>query len=81
MDDQGGAGGVPLHHDDDEARRRAPHATPHGGKRREDDGTTRAADTDEASRLDRPAESDGADSGADWTGPDDERPSALRRSQ
>ncbi|WP_329200838.1 MULTISPECIES: hypothetical protein [unclassified Streptomyces] len=25
MDDQGGAGGVPLHHDEDEAKRRGPH--------------------------------------------------------
>ncbi|GHB56114.1 hypothetical protein GCM10010347_27690 [Streptomyces cirratus] len=26
MDDQGGAGGVPLHHDEGEAKRRAPRA-------------------------------------------------------
>lgn len=25
MDDQGGAGGVPLHHDEGEAKRRGPH--------------------------------------------------------
>ncbi len=52
MDDQGGAGGVPLHDGDGEARPRRPRA--HKPSRRA--GTTRAADTDEASRLDRPAE-------------------------
>ncbi|MCC0093994.1 hypothetical protein K7B10_04160 [Streptomyces flavotricini] len=50
MEDQGGAGGVPLHGHGDEERRRAPHA----GK---DGHAVRAADTDEASRLDRPGQS------------------------
>ncbi|MFD7834668.1 hypothetical protein [Streptomyces sp. NPDC059761] len=58
MEDQGGAGGVPLHGHDhghgDEERRRAPHAQRTGpGK---DEHAVRAADTDEASRLDRPGE-------------------------
>ncbi|MFD9105566.1 hypothetical protein ACFVZN_31420 [Streptomyces virginiae] len=79
MDDQGGAGGVPLHHDDDEARRRAPHAGPRARKPRKDDGTTRAADTDEASRLDRPVESGGSGPDTRWTGPDDDRPAGPRR--
>ncbi|THA86138.1 hypothetical protein [Streptomyces sp. A0592] len=82
MDDQGGAGGVPLHHGDgahrgDEGRRSR---TPHTGKPGKDDGTTRAADTDEASRLDRPADSGGSGRGTRWTGPDDDRPATPRRS-
>ncbi|WP_329389389.1 hypothetical protein OG625_36050 [Streptomyces sp. NBC_01351] len=52
MDEQGGAGGVPLHDDGAQARRRKPHGDRH------DDGKTAAADTDEASRLDRPQRSD-----------------------
>ncbi|WP_046778237.1 hypothetical protein [Streptomyces yangpuensis] len=79
MDDQGGAGGVPLHHDD-EGRHRAPHAGQRAGKPKRDDGTTRAADTDEASRLDRPVESGGPGRGTRWTGPDEERPADPRRS-
>ncbi|MFE5809000.1 MULTISPECIES: hypothetical protein [unclassified Streptomyces] len=61
MEDQGGAGGAPLHHhdhDDDhdeQRRRRTPHTTP-GPK---DEQAVRAADTDEASRLDRPGDSGG----------------------
>ncbi|MFF4102080.1 hypothetical protein [Streptomyces sp. NPDC001903] len=47
MEDQGGAGGAPLHGHGDKERRRAPHA----GK---EEHAVRAADTDEASRLDRP---------------------------
>ncbi|MBT2471510.1 hypothetical protein J7E97_27515 [Streptomyces sp. ISL-66] len=72
MDEQGGAGGVPLHHDDQaKAQAQAGHRTPradrhgdgHDDERdrksdrrgdRADDRTTEAADTDEASRLDRP---------------------------
>ncbi|MFK0232807.1 hypothetical protein [Streptomyces vinaceus] len=66
MEDQGGAGGVPLHGHDDEERRRAPHAARTGTGRSRTDRTradetgadkgahaVRAADTDEASRLDR----------------------------
>ncbi|KOU31842.1 hypothetical protein ADK53_24030 [Streptomyces sp. WM6373] len=79
MDDQGGAGGVPLHHDDEEARRRAPHAGPPARKPRKDDGRTRAADTDEASRLDRPVEPGGPGPDTRWTGPDDDRPATPRR--
>ncbi|MEU6293807.1 hypothetical protein [Streptomyces erythrochromogenes] len=78
MDDQGGAGGVPLHHGDED-RHRAPHVGPRSRKPGTDDGTTRAADTDEASRLDRPAES-GPDGGTRWTGPDEARRAAPRRS-
>ncbi|WP_030848374.1 hypothetical protein [Streptomyces sp. NRRL F-4474] len=74
MDDQGGAGGVPLHHGDED-RHRAPSA----GKPGKGDGTTRAADTDEASRLDRPVESGGPDRGTRWIGPDDEQPAKPRR--
>ncbi|MEV6580348.1 hypothetical protein AB0M92_19530 [Streptomyces sp. NPDC051582] len=58
MEDQGGAGGVPLHGHDDKlhghdgkARRRAPHAERSGAD--EEGHAVRAADTDEASRLDR----------------------------
>ncbi|MFE6839694.1 hypothetical protein ACFVFI_33335 [Streptomyces sp. NPDC057705] len=80
MDDQGGAGGVPLHHGHDgEARRSAPRArprtdTPTRGKdpAGPEPGTTRAADTDEASRLDRPVGPTGADERpARWKGPAD----------
>lgn len=48
MDEQGGAGGVPLEGEGKRDRRRKAHAE------RRDDRTTSAADTDEASRLDRP---------------------------
>ncbi|WP_329403866.1 hypothetical protein OG523_05590 [Streptomyces virginiae] len=58
MDDQGGAGGAPLHHHDhdhDEQRRRGtPHPAPGSKASPEDEPTVRAADTDEAGRLDRP---------------------------
>ncbi|MEV6956877.1 hypothetical protein [Streptomyces sp. NPDC051183] len=47
MDEQGGAGGVPPH-DGHAPRRTRPHHEHHGEQR------TDAADTDEASRLDRP---------------------------
>ncbi|WP_328923826.1 hypothetical protein OG429_03745 [Streptomyces sp. NBC_00190] len=53
MDDQGGAGGAPLHGHDDEQRRRAPHVARKG----EPKPTIRAAE-DEASRLDRPGQVD-----------------------
>ncbi|MFB7979230.1 hypothetical protein [Streptomyces vinaceus] len=69
MEDQGGAGGVPLHGHDDKERRRAPHAersgtdksradTSRAGKAGADKDAhaVRAADTDEASRLDRVGE-------------------------
>ncbi|MFB7052186.1 hypothetical protein ACFCXT_03415 [Streptomyces vinaceus] len=84
MEDQGGAGGVPLHGHDDKERRRAPHAersgtdksradTSRAGKAGagkagadkagadkagadKDAHAVRAADTDEASRLDRVGE-------------------------
>ncbi|MFG2972101.1 hypothetical protein ACGFYY_03710 [Streptomyces sp. NPDC048331] len=55
MEDQGGAGGAPLHHHDhehehDEQRRRG---TPRTASSK-DEPPVRAADTDEAARLDRP---------------------------
>ncbi|MFD8796655.1 hypothetical protein [Streptomyces vinaceus] len=69
MEDQGGAGGVPLHGHDDKERRRAPHAERSGTDQSradrsraskagadEDARAVRAADTDEASRLDRVGE-------------------------
>ncbi|MFF1491989.1 hypothetical protein [Streptomyces sp. NPDC058304] len=56
MEDQGGAGGVPLHGHDDKERRRAPHVAPGAGAGGKDLPPVRAADTDEASRLDRPNE-------------------------
>ncbi|MFJ7589401.1 hypothetical protein ACIQZO_18880 [Streptomyces sp. NPDC097617] len=61
MEDQGGAGGVPLHdHDDEQHRHRAPHVTPRSGASRKDvPPPVRAADTDEASRLDRVGDDSG----------------------
>ncbi|MER6251462.1 hypothetical protein ABT224_08805 [Streptomyces sp. NPDC001584] len=57
MDDQGGAGGAPLHdHDDEQNRRRAPHVAPRSTAPRTGEPAVRAADTDEASRLDRPGD-------------------------
>ncbi|WP_411103132.1 hypothetical protein [Streptomyces sp. cmx-4-9] len=53
MEDQGGAGGAPLHGDTEGEERRKPHAVPPRAHR-----GTRAADTDEASRLDRPEDTD-----------------------
>ncbi|MGW0750770.1 hypothetical protein [Streptomyces sp. NPDC002587] len=53
MDDQGGAGGAPLHGHDEERQRRAPHVARKGDIR----PTIREAE-DEASRLDRPGEAD-----------------------
>ncbi|MEU9233704.1 hypothetical protein [Streptomyces subrutilus] len=51
MDEQGGAGGIPRQEEQAQAqaRQRDPHAERHG-----EEETTPAADTDEASRLDRP---------------------------
>ncbi|MFD9307906.1 hypothetical protein ACFWCB_35400 [Streptomyces sp. NPDC060048] len=63
MDDQGGAGGVPPsdgHGSRPKARRLL----------RRDEGTTEAADTDEASRLDQPSPKPGPRTGREhWTGP------------
>ncbi|MFJ3838026.1 hypothetical protein ACIPY6_21215 [Streptomyces sp. NPDC090054] len=62
MEEQGGAGGVPPHdgHHSQRPPRRA----------RPDDGRTPAADTDEASRLDRPHPTQDAGSGRKrWVGP------------
>ncbi|MFE2875873.1 hypothetical protein ACFXG6_04525 [Streptomyces roseus] len=59
MEDQGGAGGVPLHSHDDEERRRAPHVERTGadpGRTDQAGHPVRKADTDEASRLDRVGE-------------------------
>ncbi|MFF3013548.1 hypothetical protein [Streptomyces sp. NPDC057939] len=64
MDEQGGAGGVPPH-DGHQAPRRPRRGRP-------DDGRTPAADTDEASRLDRPHPAPDAGSGRKrWVGPTD----------
>ncbi|MCX5409328.1 hypothetical protein OHA37_36420 [Streptomyces sp. NBC_00335] len=79
MDEQGGAGGVPL----EGGRKPDRHRTARAGRRedgaradRPDDGTTSAADTDEASRLDRPQQPEkpgGKTSrkGTRWVGPRD----------
>ncbi|MGW7328368.1 hypothetical protein ACWGIU_07085 [Streptomyces sp. NPDC054840] len=57
MEDQGGAGGAPLHHDHDhDEQRRRPHIAPGPQASPKDEPTVRAADTDEASRLDRPGD-------------------------
>ncbi|MER6318605.1 hypothetical protein ABT237_33275 [Streptomyces sp. NPDC001581] len=66
MDEQGGAGGVPLHHGQAHDR----HA-PRGDRR--DDGKTAAADTDEASRLDRPQQPEKPrGKGTRWVSPRDD---------
>ncbi|MEV7547169.1 hypothetical protein [Streptomyces sp. NPDC089915] len=54
MDEQGGAGGVPLH-GDDARRRRGPHTAGDASRRppEPEPGPVRREDTDEASRLDR----------------------------
>ncbi|GLX17647.1 MULTISPECIES: hypothetical protein [Streptomyces] len=58
MDEQGGAGGVPLHHDDAGRQHRKPrperHGSAPGSKPEPDLPPVRREDTDEASRLDRP---------------------------
>ncbi|QES46927.1 hypothetical protein DEJ50_02750 [Streptomyces venezuelae] len=71
MDDQGGAGGVPLHEGGDDAERRRPHASRRGELgERPVPGGTRAQDTDEASRLDRPQNPDEPRKNRQrWTGP------------
>ncbi|MFJ6793540.1 hypothetical protein [Streptomyces sp. NPDC091268] len=53
MDEQGGAGGVPLDDEQAQSSPRKPHVDRQAGHE-EDRGRTAAADTDEASRLDRP---------------------------
>lgn len=77
MDEQGGAGGVPLEGEGKQGGRRKAHAD-----RRTDrtaPATTPAADTDEASRLDRPQQPEKASakssekaSGTRWVGPREE---------
>ncbi|MBW5485308.1 hypothetical protein [Streptomyces bambusae] len=72
MDEQGGAGGIPLDDDAEASRRRRPHVA---GRR--DDLRTPAADTDEASRLDRPQEpKDPREDRVRWTSPRDRAPDA-----
>ncbi|MER5727264.1 hypothetical protein ABT084_02710 [Streptomyces sp. NPDC002138] len=72
MDEQGGAGGVPPH-DGHEAGRAARRAEPRDDDRRRDDDRTAAADTDEASRLDRPDPAPGPVKGRRrWTSPADD---------
>ncbi|MFE9929789.1 hypothetical protein [Streptomyces sp. NPDC005533] len=66
MDEQGGAGGVPLHHGEPQDRH-APRAD------RRDDEKTAAADTDEASRLDRPQQTEEPrGKGTRWVSPQDD---------
>ncbi|MFJ9338716.1 hypothetical protein ACIRP0_05425 [Streptomyces sp. NPDC101733] len=76
MDEQGGAGGVPPHdghgarhgHAHEQHARRGGRDVP-----RADDERTAAADTDEASRLDRPGPVKAPATGdRRWTGPKDE---------
>lgn len=68
MDEQGGAGGIPLHDEPEQGRHRKPHADRHDDEKR-----TAAADTDEASRLDRPQQPERADGkGRRWVSPRDE---------
>ncbi|WP_327280267.1 MULTISPECIES: hypothetical protein [unclassified Streptomyces] len=67
MEDQGGAGGAPLHGHGDKERRRAPHVAPRTGAADQDRPAVRREDTDEASRLDRPDEAAGETTGR--TGP------------
>ncbi|MCJ1675990.1 hypothetical protein MTF65_01150 [Streptomyces sp. APSN-46.1] len=67
MDEQGGAGGMPLHDDQAQARHRKPRVD------RDDDEKTAAADTDEASRLDRPQQTEKpGGKGTRWVSPRDE---------
>ncbi|MFF1413009.1 hypothetical protein ACFVX6_25095 [Streptomyces sp. NPDC058289] len=73
MDEQGGAGGVPLEGGGEQGRRRKAKAPAD----RRDGGTTPAADTDEASRLDRPQQPEKPSGkpgrkGTRWVGPRDE---------
>ncbi|WP_327250806.1 hypothetical protein [Streptomyces sp. NBC_01244] len=76
MDEQGGAGGVPLEGAGKQDRRRKAHSersddTARTGRR--DERTTPAADTDEASRLDRPQQPEKPGrKAARWVGPRDE---------
>ncbi|MFG2873579.1 hypothetical protein ACGFYU_00860 [Streptomyces sp. NPDC048337] len=66
MDEQGGAGGMPHHGEQAQARRK-PRADRH------DDEKTAAADTDEASRLDRPQQPEKVPAkGTRWVSPRDE---------
>ncbi|MFF4317884.1 hypothetical protein [Streptomyces sp. NPDC001568] len=70
MEEQGGAGGVPPH-DGHHAPRPPRSGRPDGEpSRAPEDERTRAADTDEASRLDRPQPGQDAGSGRKrWVGP------------
>ncbi|MFF4579575.1 hypothetical protein [Streptomyces sp. NPDC001389] len=64
MDEQGGAGGVPLHGDEDPQQRRRPHTArtvPRESRSGPRPGPVRREDTDEASRLDRPGTPDPGD--------------------
>ncbi len=68
MDEQGGAGGIPRHDEQAQARQRTPRADRH-----DDEKKTAAADTDEASRLDRPQQPEKPDGkGTRWVSPRDE---------
>jgi hypothetical protein len=71
MDEQGGAGGVPLHHGPEDIRRHGEKTAAKPAERRT--GRTAAADTDEASRLDHPVEPRAPGGPARWAGPREER--------
>ncbi|MEW2135734.1 hypothetical protein AB0892_03845 [Streptomyces sp. NPDC005409] len=76
MDEQGGAGGIPPHvgheeHDaGHDARKGEKHTTRSGKDTRPAKERTAAADTDEASRLDRPKPGPGTGRGQ-WVSPRD----------
>ncbi|MGR4878297.1 hypothetical protein ACIPUC_02520 [Streptomyces sp. LARHCF249] len=75
MDEQGGAGGVPLHDEQAQDSHRKPHADRHPDRRGDEktaDEKTAAADTDEASRLDRPQPGKPGGKGTRWVSPRDE---------
>ncbi|MGP3690069.1 hypothetical protein ACTVZO_36140 [Streptomyces sp. IBSNAI002] len=66
MDEQGGVGGVPLHDEQPGARHHRKPPRPDGP----DEKKTAAADTDEASRLDRPQQPEKPDGkGTRWVSP------------
>ncbi|MCY0925385.1 hypothetical protein OTB20_04035 [Streptomyces sp. H27-H1] len=68
MEEQGGSGGAPLEGERKRDGRRKAH-----GDRQDDRKKTAAADTDEASRLDRPQQPEKPDGkGARWVSPREE---------
>lgn len=72
MDEQGGAGGIPHQDEQAQAMQHTPHADRHGEDKTAEKKTA-AADTDEASRMDRPQQPEKPDGkGTRWTGPRDQ---------